>query len=284
MKKVHLVHLIPSERLHIFHGYDEIIETIRWGLVQLGHEVTHAINRFDQSRTNILFGAQMLSVEALKRLPANSIIYNLEQFAGLEPEALRESVRYCAEHFQIWDYSEFNIPTWSSFNSPRTPVLVRIGYAPILRRIAKPKTQEIDVLFYGGTGGQRLHIFDELCSRLVRAVFVHGLYGTSRDELIAKSKIVLNINQNTEHAIFEIARASYLLANSKAVVSDFSSNSKIETDIKDAVKFCPIGQLVETCLNLLDDHTARASLEDRGFDVMRNRDIRKELELAAANI
>jgi len=284
MKKVHLVHLIPNERLHIFHGYDEIIETVQWGLAQLGYEVTYAINRFDQGRTNILFGAQMLAVEALKRLPTNTIIYNLEQAAGLQPEALRENLAYCAEHFQIWDYSEFNMPIWRSFNSKRTPVHVRVGYAPILSRIAKPETQEIDVLFYGGPGGERLRIFHELCSQLVRAVFVHGLYGRSRDDLIAKSKIVLNINQYPEHGIFEIARTSYLLANSKAVVSDFSDASKIESDIEDAVRFCPAGQLVQECLNLIDDHAARKSLEDRGLSIMRHRDIRKELELPAATI
>jgi hypothetical protein len=281
MKRIHLVHVIPGKDLHIFHGYDEIIETIRWGLDHLGFEVTYAINRFEPGHTNVFFGAQMLALDALRRLPASTIIYNLEQISGLTPEQLRESYRYCGEHFQMWDYSEFNLPTWQSFNSARAPVHVPIGYAPILTRIEKPLTQEIDVLFYGGPGGQRLRIFGDLCARLVRTVFVHGLYGRSRDELIAKSRIVINVNQYPRYGIFEIARASYLLANSKAVVSDFSETSKIEPDIRDAVRFCGLDDIVQECVNLLDDDAARTNLEDRGFEIMSARDIRKALERVA---
>ena len=82
---MHLVHILPNDKLHIFHGYDEIIETLQWGLAQLGCEVTYAINHFEQQSTNIVFGAQMLGFEDLKRFPANSIIYNLEQVSGLKP-------------------------------------------------------------------------------------------------------------------------------------------------------------------------------------------------------
>ena len=89
MKKIHLVHIIP-DNMHIFHGYDEIIETIQWGLVQLGFTVSHSVERFEQNCTNIIFGAQMLSLEDLKSLPANTIIYNLEQMAALKPEEIRE--------------------------------------------------------------------------------------------------------------------------------------------------------------------------------------------------
>ena len=103
MKKLHLLHIIPNQELHIFHGYDEIIETIQWGLVQLGYKVTYAVNEFAQNYTNIIFGAQMFALEDLKRLPANTIIYNLEQISGLKPDALRESLQYCGEHFQIWE-------------------------------------------------------------------------------------------------------------------------------------------------------------------------------------
>jgi hypothetical protein len=284
MKRVHLVHIIPNDKLHIFHGYDEIIETIQWGLAQLGCEVTYAINQFEPRSMNIVFGAQMLGVEHLKRIPANSIIYNLEQATGLKPESLRDSYRYCAEHLQIWDYSELNLPTWERFASAKRPLHVPIGYAPILSRIPKPEKQEIDVLFYGGPGGERLRIFHDLCSKLVRTVFVHGLYGKSRDDLISKSKIVLNINQYPAFGVFEIARASYLLANSKAIVSDVSSTSKIESDIRDAIRFCALEQVVSQCLDLLDDDATRIRLENDGFKAISKRDIRMILQNTAITL
>ncbi len=285
MKKIHLVHIIPNDKLHIFHGYREIIETIQWGLAQLGNEVTYAVNAISRSEkdcVNIVFGAQMLGLKHLQAFPENTIVYNLEQLSGAKPEELRESLRYCGENFQVWDYSEFNMPTWHAFNSAKRPVHVPIGYAPVLSRISKPANQEIDVLFYGGPGGQRLQVFQDLCSKLVKAVFVHGLYGKSRDDLISNSKIVININQYQQFNIFEIARASYLLANSKAIVSDFSETSKIEPDIRNAIQFCRLENIVQECLDLLDDDARRVKLENDGFNIMCARDIRKILKDAAA--
>jgi len=284
MKKINLVHIILSDKYHIFHGYDEIIETISWGLVQLGFTVSYSTDRFEQNCINIIFGAQMLSIEDLESLPRNTIIYNLEQMHNVAPEALIEPYIYCAEHFQIWDYSEFNIGTWNYFNSEKKPIHVPIGYAPILSRIEKPKQQEIDVLFYGGPGGQRLAVFHNLCTSLVKTVFVHGLYGKTRDNLIANSKIVINISQYPAHGIFEIARASYLLANSKAIVSDFSENTKIESDIHTAIKFCKIEFIIQECLNLLADDTARNELERNGFDAISKRDIRQILKNATNHL
>lgn len=280
MKKIHLVHIIPNEKLHIFHGYREVIETIQWGLAQLGNEVSYAVNALDRAgkdSINIVFGAQMLGLDVLQRLPANTVVYNLEQLSGARPEELADSLRFCGENFQIWDYSEFNMPTWNLIGSAKKPVHVPIGYAPILSRIVKPEKQEIDVLFYGGPGGERIQVFRDLCSKLVKTVFVHGLYGKSRDDLIANSKIVINVNQYQQFGIFEIARASYLLANSKAIVSDFSSTSKIEADIEKAILFCPVANIVQECLQLLDDDARRIALEQDGFNIMRARDIRKVL-------
>ncbi len=279
-RRFHLSHIVPHPRLHIFHGYKEVIDTIAWGLVQLGHEVTYDINKFRSDATNIVFGAQMLDLAMLNSLPADTIIYHLEQIADLNPDLMRDSMRYCAEHFEIWDYSEFNLPTWKSAHNQSNVRLVPIGYAPILSRIAKPINQDIEVLFYGGTGGNRLNIFADLCQKMVKTVFAHGLYGESRDNLIGRSKIVLNINQYSDSNIFEIARVSYLLANRKAVVSDFSEASKIEPDIRAAVDFKPSDQIVDECLRLLERPERIAELENRGLEMIRKRDIR--ISLAAA--
>lgn len=128
-------------------------------------------------------------------------------------------------------------------------------------------------LFYGGPGGYRLGIFYDLCQNLVRAVFVHGLYGASRDSLIARSKLVLNINQHSRTNVFEMARVSYLLSNRKAVVSDFSSSTKIEYDLSDVIVLTPTDRVVQECLQLLADDARRVELEESGYEFMTKRDI-----------
>jgi hypothetical protein len=282
--RFHIAHIIPSPKLHIFHGYAEVIETITWGLRDLGREVTHSVNKIRSDATNIVFGAQMLELAALEALPRDTIIYQLEQMAGGSAESIRDSLKYCAAQFAIWDYSEFNLPVWRNLNPDVRTICVPIGYAPILSRIPKPEVQDIDVLFYGGPGrhGGRLRVIYDLCQNLVKTVFVHGLYGASRDGLIARSKIVLNLNQRPAHNIFEIARVSYLLANRKAVVSDFSERARIESDLTSALRFVPAEQVVSECLRMLDNDAERCALEQTGFEIFRKRDIRRSLAAAMA--
>lgn len=278
--RVHIDQVIPDARWHIFHGYDEIIETVAWGLRQLGRKVTTGINSVQPDATNIVFGAQMLEGPALEKLPRDSVIYNLEQMAGLEAASIREGMRYCARHFTIWDYSELNFPVWRAVAPEVRLQHVPVGYAPVLTRIAKPKVQDIDVLFYGGPGGERLRVFEALCNALLRTVFVHGLYGAGRDGLIARAKLVLNVNQYADTGVFEIARVSYLLANSKAVVSDLPPRESIEPDLAEALCFVPREMIVNACLDLLRDDAARARLEACGFAAFSKRDIKPALAAA----
>ena len=42
--KFHIAHLIPDPKLHGQQGYKEVIESLTWGLEQLGHQVTFAVN------------------------------------------------------------------------------------------------------------------------------------------------------------------------------------------------------------------------------------------------
>lgn len=84
MSHYHLVHCVPAQRMHGLNGYKEVIETVTWGLEQLGHQVTYEVNKFVTSSTNIIFGAQVVPIAGLKQLPKKTIIYNFEQMRGLQ--------------------------------------------------------------------------------------------------------------------------------------------------------------------------------------------------------
>ena len=122
--------------------------------------------------------------------------------------------------------------------------VVPISYAPILTCIESAANQDIDVLIYGAVGEQRLAVFASLGRLLnggVSAVFASGLYGAARDGLIARSKIVLNINNIPYSKIFEIVRVSWLLANSKAVVADIYPSYTLKAISRTASFSCPPG-------------------------------------------
>lgn len=278
--RFHIVHIIPKPKLHGLLGYCEVIETLQWGLNELGHETTAAINSVAEDKTNIVFGGQMLGDPGLQQFPPNSIFYNFEQLARIPQDKLWPVWRAIAERFRVWEYSQRNLEVWQQFQPKFFPLLVPVGWSPILRRITKRDNEDVDVLFYGFPSNARFVAFNRLCSEGVKAVFACGLYGKERDELIARTKIVLNINRFVSSRILEIARVSYLLANGKAVVSDIYADSFIEPDLRDAVAFSPLEDIAQTCLDLLGNDQARRELEDRGKAAFERRDIREILRKA----
>lgn len=275
MGHYHLLHCIPHPRMHGLNGYKEVIETVAWGLEQLGHQVTYAINEPASGATNIVFGGQVMPVAALQQLPDGTIIYNFEQMGAATANQAREEIKYhaLASNLTVWDYSAANLPAWHALGRRRVGI-VPVGYAPILTRIPKIAEQDIDVLIYGMSGERRLQAFHVLSRLGIRTVFVSGLYGAARDHLISRAKIVLNINLYSQTRIFEIVRVSYLLANRKAVIADFDANGVVDRDIKDGVRFVSsLKELTDLCGMLLDKENERVKLEERGFSCMRRRDI-----------
>ncbi len=265
--------------MHGPYGYREIIESVQWGLEQLGHDVTYLLNAYDPASTNIVFGAQMLPLEVLKQMPRDTIVYNFEQGRGLEAQEVRPEVSYIAENFSIWDYSTANVDLWKSLGTESVK-LVPVGYAPILSRIPKPGDQDIEILFYGTPGPKRLSAFNQLAHEGYRMLFASGIYGIARDSLIARSKIVLNVNIMDRSRIFEVVRVSYLLANRKAVVAVLDPDTAIESDLNRCIRSTSMGDLVAACEQLLSDDAQRTELEDLGFEIFAQRDIRKILDQA----
>ena len=276
------MHCVPSSRLHGLHGYKEVIDTIAWGLEHLGHRVTYALNESVRDATNIIFGAQVMPIASLKQLPKGTIIYNLEQLRSVGANLIREEIRYYAQvpHFEIWDYTQANLPSWHALGRQQVKI-VPVGYAPILSRIPKVPHQDIDVLIYGTSGERRLQTFHTLSQLGLSTVFVSGLYGAARDDLISRAKIVLNINLYPQTKIFEIVRVSYLLANKKAVISDLDVNTSIEDDIRPGIRFArSLQELVDSCTSLLNNDSERIKLEELGFACISRRKIRRILKRA----
>jgi len=274
--RLNIAHIVPvagnRSIMHGLYGYREVIESVRWGLADLGCDVTVSENGFHGDRTNIVCGVQMLGDAALARLPAETIIYNFEQIGGVRLDALKPEIRTVADRFRIWDYSEANLPAWKAIGTGREVVHVPVGWAPVLKRIPRVEPQDIDVLFYGLPAPLRLEIFNDLCRQGIKCVFVSGLYGKARDDLIARAKLVLNINQY-QSRIFEVVRVSYLLANGKAVVADRQPATYVEPLLEDAIAFCPPDGMRAECERLLDDEPARRQLEVRGRAAIERRPI-----------
>ena len=277
MAKFNIMHCVPHERMHGLNGYKEVIDSVLWGLSELGHEVRYSLNTFDPTSRNIIFGAQVLPVEFLQTLPTHTIVYNFEQLRGLQKNQIKPELHLCAERFTIWEYSESNFESWALLGVDK-PVLVPVGYAPVLSRIPKPAIQDLDILIYGMSGDKRVNAFHRLSHAGFKVLFVSGLYGEFRDALISRSKIVLNVNLYDLPKIFEIVRVSYLLANKKAVVAMLDPGTAVEKDLNTSVRFTVLEKIANDCAQLLEDDSERTRLEMLGYETFIQRDIKKILQ------
>ena len=140
--RFHIVHVVPDPGLHGLYGYREVIETLQWGLTALGHEATVAENAFADGRINVVLGFQMLGDAFLEAAPPETIVYNFEQLAGLEADALKPAYRIAARRLHVWDYSEHNLPSWERLQPAHGSSTFRSASLRSLRefRATRPRT------------------------------------------------------------------------------------------------------------------------------------------------
>lgn len=256
MAKYNLTRISPKGFLHS-QAFLEIRDSLAWSLSALDHETMCTDNSFSAGQsTNIIFGAELLPPTTI--LPYNSIVYNLEQPTHPSIDNIQKIVKQSS--CRVWDYNFHNVEQWQSHGIPAQHL--PIGYTPNLTRIPKSPIQDIDCLFYGWLTPRRSKMIQELRSADLNVVATDSCYGGGRDQLISRSKLVLNINHDGRD-LFNIARVSFLLANSKCVVSEQSSDMNDYAWLLETICWCSLSEMVEACLDLVSANptVSRENLE-----------------------
>jgi hypothetical protein len=263
-KKYFLILLQPEGYIHA-RALSEMAETVYYGLQNLACLVSLGASH-DGDAVNIVFGAHLLPQGLRDMLPANSIIYNSEQVyasSNWMSKAYMELLR----DFQVWDYSQANVE--AMWKMGLTDVVhVPIGYVDQLRRIPRDTPKDVDVLFYGSMSDRRKRILIKIEAAGLKVKHLFGVYRDERDQWIARSRVVLNMHMY-DAKVFEIVRVSYLLTNSKAVVSECSVDTKMDDAYRKlltgGVYHADYDELVAACVALCRDDDLRAEYELKGF-------------------
>jgi hypothetical protein len=245
-------------------NFAEVMASVATGLRAAGKTVTET-NGFQGGVENIIFGFYINPAIAQKR----SIIYQLEPVAdwtlgqtwGNIPSKLLQ------QHL-VWDYSRYNIDRLKEAGVDAR--YVPIGFTPGKDRIEA--RQDIDVLFYGAVHERRRKIMEGLKRARINAQFVFGVFGGRLDDLIARSKVVLNLHGSGDFHTFESVRVAGALSRRKAVVSEVNIGD--DTDgFNGAVLGVPYPSLVDACVFLVRNAERRAEYADAGFEYVKTRDI-----------
>lgn len=260
------VSIISSPNYQHSEAFREIGETLHYALLEMGYDSILTSQTDIPDHQHIILGSNLLPFYQIKLSP-HSILYNLEQIHLASPW-LQPALVDILRQYPVWDYSQSNIELLSQLGITSVQH-VPIGYVPQLTRISQTE-EDIDVLFYGSLNERRWHVIQSLQAHGVKTEAVFGVYGNERDQLIARSKMVVNIHFY-EAKVFEIVRVSYLLANQRFVVSERGCNPVEEAAFSEGVVFADYNELVKACLDFLSRSEDRRRIAAAGFKLMSQR-------------
>ena len=211
---------------------------------------------YDDTITYILLGC-----ETFQSFPAkNYVVYQFEQLhAKTDPKyhnALKTYVCLMKGAKTVWEYSYINVHVL--INLGITNIEYKpFGYSPcieIVPNVLSKTSKDIDILWLGCTLGRRVPILNRLKETMTdySLLFTDGVFSKSKADLLARSKIALNIHMEEPHkACLEVVRIVYLVANRCLVVSEYSSDAYTDDIFKSCVIFCK--DIKNTCDYLLQN-------------------------------
>jgi hypothetical protein len=255
----------PKNYIHTY-AFLELAQLLHFGIKSLKFDSRLSLNQIYPDTINIVIGAHLLDISHISQFPKSSIILNTEQLDGINTAWLTTILQY-AKNFSVWDYSRKNISKLHDlgFNEVK---LLELGYQSELQRIPKNSHQDIDVLFYGSMNPRREKIIAELKAFDLNAHISFGIYGSQRDELISRSKVVLN-HHYYDSEIYEVVRTSYLINNGKLVLGEVNASTSIDSRYLASIYPAKYEELASCCSKLVSDTTLRNEFEDKALSTFR---------------
>lgn len=259
MKTGHVSILLatPEDYQH-WRALDDIADALTFGFRRLGLLAKRVTTPFDAVGLCIVLGAHLGGSYTASELPDDAIIFNTEHHSSRWVQHNPDYKAILAAR-QVWDYGRTNSEFLRSELGANV-TFVKIGFVPELRRVDPSGQQPIDVLHYGSVSPRRTKALNVIGQSGLSIVSGFNVYGDVRDQLIARSKVVVNIHFY-EPGVIELPRISYLLANGKAVVTECADGEIIDPDLRTALCAVPYTELAETCHSLAKNDARRRELE-----------------------
>ena len=258
----------PKNYIHYL-ALQELAELIHFSVLELGLKSQITFNYCDNnpSTKNIVLGAHLLNDNLIEDIPENTIIFNTEQIESITENWKKKILNLARKNIIFWDYSQYNLDYLSKTINIKGK-LFQIGYQKELNRINHNIDKNIDVLFYGSINARREHIINKLKDRKINVKTLFGVYGKERDDLIAKSKLILNMHMY-DSKIFEIVRVFYLLSNSIPVLTEVGSDTKFNNDFLDLICKSTYENIEKNIIYLLENDKKRIEIGENGLNAIK---------------
>lgn len=232
--------------------------------VQSSIQTASATTDFSDDTIYIIPGVHRMC----ERLPSRFIAVQTEQtsskwLTAAYIAALRKAL--C-----VWDFSPLNVARFIGhgmknvcFVPMRIPLDIFVETTDAFSyHFRQQRVQDIDVLFYGAYSPRRRKMF-RLISKIANCNVVfryYTLFGKEREDLIRRSKIILNLHYWPDSAL-EVHRIEYACARGKCIISEPSADRMLDLCYEKCVDITPYEEIPKRVTHLLRDQTARSNLE-----------------------
>lgn len=250
------------------------------GLLEVGRGIAHAsevlglgghwnAGNVSPSGRLVYFNAHRLPPGST--LKEDTILYNAEQVPTAAVGERWQVYLDLLRRHVVWDYCDTNIARLRALGVERV-VKCPVGYWPGLETVPPCANEDVDVLFVGSMNDRREAVLQACRRRGLKVSALFDCYGTTRDEWMARAKIILNVHYYAE-PIFEIFRVSHALANRKCVVSEGGGvDGELEAFAKRSVYLADPDGLADACRHLVDHGIERKACAESGYAMVKQLD------------
>jgi len=167
----------------------------------------------------------------------------------------------------VWDFSDRNLKYFQFKGiscrdiGTRVPMDVFYPDSPSMKRHFSSREKDIDILFYGARCPRRESLELKFKKNGFNTVFrYYNLFSSERDDLISRSKVVLNIHYYIPSSL-ETHRIEYLCSRGKCVISENSADVVLDKKFDQSILFSSIEDMVKLAEKFVNDGVLRSSVE-----------------------
>ena len=166
----------------------------------------------------------------------------------------------------IWHLSETQVDPFKTLVRHTNVQYLPHGYVEGFERVKhkRPEHKDIDAIFTGHLTDHRLGIIQKLQHHHINAVASQPLNFPQREDLVARSKIALNLKQSHDWKHPSNSRFHYHLSNSSLLLSEYC---EISCDLTPYIEQASTDELFTTCRELLVENKwqSRAKFQTERF-------------------
>ena len=272
------ISIIKTKKHVHYKAFEDVQNLLYFALKKLGFDTITTDNYYLKDRRYIILSAHWLGhynefkVEKLI-FKNDTIIFNLEQ-AGYNFFFDNNYINLL-KNYEVWDFDYENAKRINAKYNLNIYKILEIGFVNELQTIMHNNPydkKDIDVLFVGGLNERRRKILNQLKILGLKVVSLFGSYGTQRDLIIARSKLLLNMHSaDFSTATLEKVRIGYYLNNKCAVLSEETSNPSENMLWSQGIAICKYEELAFKALELLNNPGQIAKLQVEGLNFFKKR-------------